>query len=77
MKDLTSIGMIIIFVGILVIILSSFANPKSTNTKWAIGGFFGFIPFGFGNDKGMLYVVVALMVLMLISYFLFYFLRLR
>lgn len=58
-----TIGMILLFVGIAFLILGSFQAMKQggkAETKVAFGGFIGPFPFGFGNDKQLLYVVMAL-----------------
>ena len=62
--QLIPIGIIVIFIGIFLVIFGSLKSSDSSNTKVAVGGFIGFIPFGFANDKRMLWVVVGMMVLM-------------
>ena len=44
-------------------------NANSKDTKVAVGGFIGFIPFGFTNDKKLLWILVALMAFALVFFF--------
>jgi len=57
-------GLVLIFIGIFLIIISSFSLKEKT--KIAVGGFIGFIPFGFANDKKMLYLLLGFMFLVFI-----------
>ena len=67
MKQLIPLGILIIFLGIIVIIIGSLTSlNKENNLKVGVGGFIGFIPFGFANDKRLLYVFIAISLLMLI-----------
>lgn len=38
-------------------------------TRVAVGGFFGPIPFGFANDKVILYIVMGLMIFTILVWF--------
>ena len=58
MESLVGIGMILILIGFIAIFVGALA--KSENTKVAVGGFIGFIPFGFGNDKRLVWIVVGI-----------------
>ena len=55
MKNFISLGMLLIFIGMIFLIVGSLANKDKTDTKFFAGGMIGFIPFGFGNDKKMIY----------------------
>jgi len=70
MEQLVTIGIIVVFVGILIIIIGSILGAGEGKAKFAFGGFIGPIPIGFANDKDMLYVVIAIAVIMLIVMFL-------
>jgi uncharacterized membrane protein len=52
---LLPIGLILLFIAIAFIIIGSIASSGKTETKVAVGGVIGFIPFGFANDKKMLW----------------------
>ena len=65
MKDLVSIGVIVVFIGFLIIFIGALSQSK-TDTKVAVGGFIGFIPFGFANDRRMMYFVIGLMAVFLV-----------
>ena len=75
MKQLVPIGILIIFIGIILVFIGALSQIKDgKNTKIAVGGFIGFIPFGFANDKRMLYFVIG-MTLILFIFYLFFYLR--
>ena len=66
MEQLTNFGVIIIFVGFLIVIIGLLNSSKEgySKTKVAVGGFIGFIPFGFGNDKKLVWFVTILSVIL-------------
>ena len=67
MKQLIFLGILLIFLGVIVIIIGSLTGlNKENNVKVGVGGFIGFIPFGFANDKRILYFFIGLAFLMLI-----------
>ena len=50
------LGVVIIFLGFALIIIGSFLSAQKdtkTDSKFFVGGVFGFIPFGFGSDRGI------------------------
>ena len=59
--QLIFLGFVIILIGILVVILSS----SSKNVKFAFGGFIGPVPFGFGNDPKLVWMIVFITLLVL------------
>ncbi len=73
MEQLVTVGMVVVFVGIALIIIGALSGGgagggKGSEVKWGVGGFIGPLPFGFANDKWMLYLVIALsMVVFIIS----------
>lgn len=61
MKQLIPIGILVIFIGMILIFIGALSSTKEkTDTKVAVGGFIGFIPFGFANDKRMLYTIITI-----------------
>lgn len=62
--QLLQIGIVLIFVGIIAIIISLLtgaAKEKDKGSfKFSVVGFFGFIPFGFGNDKKLMMLTLIL-----------------
>jgi uncharacterized membrane protein len=48
---LLPIGLILLFVAIAFIAIGSIASSGKAETKVAVGGVIGFIPFGFANDN--------------------------
>lgn len=63
--QLLQLGILLVFAGIIAIFISlAAAKDKGGNEKgsfkFSIVGFFGFIPFGFGNDKKLLTLGIAL-----------------
>lgn len=59
-SQLIIIGIIVIFIGMFMVFFGSIAGMQKGESKVAVGGFIGFIPFGFANDKRMLWVVVGI-----------------
>jgi len=71
MKNLLPIGIILIFIGFILILLSSLQGQKA-NVKAAGGIFLGPIPIlGFANDKKLLYILFGLGVLIFIVFEIF------
>ena len=60
-QQLISIGVLVILLGFAIVFIGSFLGTQKSETKIAVGGFVGFIPFGFSNDKRMLWVVIGIM----------------
>ncbi|MBD3354966.1 hypothetical protein GF361_03195 [Candidatus Woesearchaeota archaeon] len=50
-KYLVQIGVGFIFLGIIIIFLAGMLEAEKGESKVAVGGIIGFIPFGFANDK--------------------------
>lgn len=68
MQQLVAIGIVVVFAGIVLIIIGSLLGAGKGEAKFAVGGFIGPIPFGFANDKAMLYAVIAIaMIVFIIS----------
>jgi len=66
MKQLIPLGIVFIFLGVIIIMIGALANidKEKTDVKFGFGGFIGFIPFGFANDKRILYIFIGLAFLM-------------
>ena len=67
--SLVSIGVLVIFIGFILVFLGALSSSNTKDTKVAVGGFIGFIPFGFANDKRMMGVLIALMAIILVFFF--------
>lgn len=69
--NLISLGILIILIGFALIFIGALtqAFTGKSDTKVAVGGFIGFIPFGFANDKKMMWVLVAFMAIALAFFF--------
>ena len=67
-SQLIQIGMFFVFVGIIIILSSIFFIPTEgkSNVKFSVFGLIGPIPFGFGNDKKLFLVSLAIFVLIAI-----------
>ena len=61
-----SIGLLLIVAGILIMVIGSMVQPKSSEIKYSVVGFLGFIPFGFSNDKRFLALSVILTIIFLL-----------
>ena len=57
-ERLVGIGIAVVFIGLIIIFTGALAGKESSKTKVAVGGFIGFIPFGFGNDRKMVWLAV-------------------
>ena len=66
MKEIISVGLFVIFLGFMLVFIGALTQTGKADTKLAIGGFIGFIPFGFANDKRMLYTVLGLSAVMFV-----------
>jgi uncharacterized membrane protein len=67
-----NVGLLIILIGFIIVILGTFTQSSHTkgDSKFAIGGFIGFIPFGFGNDKKLTWFLLAFMAIAMILFYL-------
>ena len=63
---------IIILIGFAIIVIGILGSSAGTGErpKVAVGGFIGFIPFGFMNDRRMFWPLVALMAASVVVWFL-------
>jgi len=70
-NNLISIGILVILIGFALVFIGALTNlgTSQKDTKVAVGGFVGFIPFGFGNDKKMVWTLVIIMSLLMIFFF--------
>ena len=49
--NMTSLGILVILIGFALVFIGASTGINNKDTKVAVGGFIGFIPFGFANDK--------------------------
>ena len=68
-------GFIALLIGIVLIIIAGFLGGKDSDSKVAVGGIIGFIPFGFGTDKRLVLITIIIAVVAFIIFFLMRFLR--
>ncbi|HLG23516.1 MAG TPA: DUF131 domain-containing protein [Candidatus Nanoarchaeia archaeon] len=72
MEQLIGIGVLLIFIGFALVFFGSlFGNSENSKTKVAVGGFIGFIPFGFGNDKNLVTIVTIISVALFVLWIIF------
>ena len=73
MEQLINLGAILILAGFIIVSIGMLQAAKEPNskTKVAVGGFIGFIPFGFGNDRNMVWFAAILSVVLLIVWIIF------
>ena len=69
-QNLLSLGILIIFIGFVIVFTGALSNVKKGDAKFAVGGFVGFIPLGFANDKMMLWVLMGVMGIALLFFLL-------
>ena len=58
------LGMAFIAIGVLIIMLFTMGKAGEGKAEVGVGGFIGFLPFGFATSKGMLYLVITLSLVM-------------
>jgi uncharacterized membrane protein len=59
------LGLAFVIIGIVIIAVVAFLGKGGeAKTEVGVGGFIGFIPFGFATSKGMLYLVITLSLVM-------------
>ena len=70
-NNLIPIGILVILIGFALIFIGALTSLGNTqkDTKVVVGGFIGFIPFGFGNDKKLVWALIVLMGLAMIFFF--------
>lgn len=73
MEQLISLGVLVIFIGFIMVFFGILKGAKETKAKVAVGGFIGFIPFGFGNDKNLVLFITILSIVLFIIWLLFSF----
>ena len=66
--QLIPLGLLVVVIGIILIILGSLGGKS--DVKVGVGGFIGPIPFGFGNDKTMVYIAIAITLVFFLSFLL-------
>ena len=68
---MVSLGILVILIGFALVFIGAMtqAFTGKSDTKIAVGGFIGFIHFGFGNDKRMVWALIALMAVALAFFF--------
>ncbi|MFO7872103.1 MAG: DUF131 domain-containing protein [Candidatus Undinarchaeales archaeon] len=67
-QDIILIGFILVIIGMAVILIGSLFSSDG-ESKVAVGGFIGPIPFGFANDPKMLKLVYGIMIGMVAVFF--------
>lgn len=67
------IGILLIFIGMLFVVIGALTQARA-DSKVAVGGFIGFIPFGFWNDKRLMWVVIGIMAIFIVFWILNFFL---
>ena len=69
--NMASLGILVILIGFALVFIGALtqAFTGKSDTKVAVGVFIGFIPFGFANDKKMMWVLITLMGAVLMFFF--------
>ena len=75
MEQFIALGILLIIIGFAIVFFGTFFGAKQGNssTKVAFGGFIGPIPFGFGNDKNLVWFVTILSLAIFLVWILFSF----
>lgn len=72
-ENLIAVGIMLIIIGFFLVFFGAFKSEANSKTKVAIGGFIGPIPFGFGNDKNLVWFVTLLSVVIFLVWAFFNF----
>jgi len=67
-RFLVPFGIFLIFLGIFVVLFGSMKNSDSSGSRFAVGGFIGPVPFGFGNSPFLVYIIVGISAFFLIVF---------
>ena len=59
--NLIGIGIAVMFIGFIIVFIGALMQSQKSDAKVAVGGFAGFIPFGFANDKRLFWALLAVM----------------
>ena len=74
-QQLISIGILVILIGFAIVFIGSFLGAQKGETKVAVGGFVGFIPFGYWSDPKLKWLVLGFIGLVMFIYILFWLFR--
>ena len=68
MEQIIGFGILLIILGFTIVFFGILKSTKEGNsqTKVAVGGFIGFIPFGFGNDKNMVWFITIISIVLFV-----------
>lgn len=75
MQNLIGIGILFIIIGFIIVFFGALSGSKDSKAKVAVGGFIGPIPFGFGNDKQLVWIVTILSIAVFLIFLFFSFYR--
>ena len=73
MEQIISLGVLLMLIGFIIVFFGILKGSKeaASKTRIAVGGFIGPIPFGFGNDKNMVWFVTVLSLVLFLIWLLF------
>ena len=68
-QNLIAFGIIFILLGFILVFVGSLFGAKTGESKVAVVGLLGPIPFGFGNDKRLFVITLAIAVILIVAWF--------
>ncbi|MEK6827804.1 MAG: DUF131 domain-containing protein [Nanoarchaeota archaeon] len=73
MEQLIRLGFLLIIIGFIAVFFGLLKGSKesTSSAKVAVGGFIGPIPFGFGNDKNLVWFVTILSLVLFLLWLFF------
>lgn len=76
-EELVTLGIVLMFIAMLLIIVGSILGSENGERKVevGVGGFIGPIPFGWASSPGMLKFVILISLIAMISFLLMFLLR--
>ena len=74
-QQLIFLGILVIFIGFIVVFIGALSGAQKGETKVAVGGFIGFIPFGYWSDPKLKWFVLGFIGLVMLFYIIWWTLR--
>jgi uncharacterized membrane protein len=68
-NNLILLGIIFVFLGFILLFIGSLMGAKTGDSKVAVVGLLGPIPFGFGNDKRLFLIALSIAVALMVVWF--------
>ena len=68
-NNLITLGILFVLLGFILVFIGSLTGAKTGESKVAVVGLLGPIPFGFGNDKRLFVITLVVAVILMVIWF--------